>query len=54
MRWFVDGPPVNSKSDESTPQLSDDGQVLIFDADRSGGQGHAEIWLNDSGLSTIP
>jgi len=38
------GPPVCTKHSESNPWISVAGDLLLFDSDRPGGQGHRDLW----------
>jgi len=40
------GPTINSPADEMRPDLSQDGRILLFHSDRSGGCGSADIWAS--------
>lgn len=40
------GKVVNSTFHEMAPCLSSDGQVLIFNSDRPGGQGNEDLWMS--------
>lgn len=40
------GPPVNSKSWESQPSISADGNTLFFSSSRPGGRGGKDIWIS--------
>lgn len=40
------GPNINTKSWETQPTLSADGNMLIFTSTRPGGQGKADLWMS--------
>ncbi len=40
------GSPVNTKSWESTPSISSDGNFLIFSSNRPGGSGGKDLWFS--------
>jgi len=40
------GPTVNTSFTDANPALSSDCLTLFFDSDRSGGQGHSDIWMS--------
>jgi Tol biopolymer transport system component len=39
------GAPVNTEATEQQPAVSDDGSMLFFASDRSGGSGDLDIWV---------
>jgi outer membrane protein OmpA-like peptidoglycan-associated protein len=48
-RWSIPynlGSPVNTKSWESTPSISSDGNFLIFSSNRPGGFGGKDLWFS--------
>ena len=48
------GSVVNSAAGEGSPCLSADGLTLLFDSDRPGGQGKADLWMSGRPTLTAP
>ncbi len=38
------GPPVNTSASESNPWISSDETLILYDSDRTGGQGDRDVW----------
>ena len=48
------GRNVNSDANESAPDISADGLVLVFDSDRPGGSGSYDLWITTRSTTDLP